>query len=131
MIFALDTNILSAVINGNVEIKQKLRDLRNTAEDVIIPLVSYYELKRGLNRSHHTAKKIAVSELCDNLQINGLTMKDIDAAIRIYDDCIEKNIEPQDADILIAAQCIANDYVLITNNAKHFDSIIALNMTVW
>ena len=37
----------------------------------------------------------------------------------------------EDADIFIASFCIINDYVLVTNNTKHFINIEELKMDNW
>lgn len=37
----------------------------------------------------------------------------------------------EDADLLIAATCIVNDLVLITNNRKHFSRIEGLDIENW
>ena len=37
----------------------------------------------------------------------------------------------EDTDILIAAFCIVNDYVLVTNNTDHFEGINGLQMVNW
>lgn len=36
-----------------------------------------------------------------------------------------------EADLLIASNCIVNDYVLITNNFKHFQTIHSLKCKNW
>jgi predicted nucleic acid-binding protein len=40
-----------------------------------------------------------------------------------------ENIE--DADILIAAFCLYNNYILVTDNTKHFINIKGLNTVNW
>ena len=37
----------------------------------------------------------------------------------------------EDADLLIAAYCIQNDYTLVTNNSKHFENIDTLQFVNW
>ena len=45
---------------------------------------------------------------------------------------IRKNgIIADDADILIAAYCIQNNYILVTNNTKHFENIANLELENW
>jgi len=37
----------------------------------------------------------------------------------------------EDADIFIAAYCVVNDYVLVTNNIKHFEATGELKTLNW
>ena len=37
----------------------------------------------------------------------------------------------EDADILIAAFCLHNNYILVTDNIKHFKNIKGLNTVNW
>jgi predicted nucleic acid-binding protein len=36
-----------------------------------------------------------------------------------------------DGDLLIAAQCIARGYTLVTHNTKHFEGITGLSLVDW
>jgi tRNA(fMet)-specific endonuclease VapC len=42
-----------------------------------------------------------------------------------------KNLTIDDADIFIAGYCIQKDYILITNNTKHFENIKNLKIDNW
>jgi len=37
----------------------------------------------------------------------------------------------EDADIFIATFCIHNDYILVTDNTRHFDNIADLHLVNW
>ena len=37
----------------------------------------------------------------------------------------------EDADIILAAFCVVNDYTLVTNNTKHFVNVEGLRITDW
>jgi len=52
-------------------------------------------------------------------------------AAQIYAELYVKRFTVKDSDILIAAFCIANGYILVTNNTKDFENIDGLQMVDW
>ncbi len=54
-----------------------------------------------------------------------------DIAARIYAEHRRQGNPIEDADLFIAAYCIANSYTLVTNNTKHFENIDELHMANW
>ena len=48
MTYFLDTNIISYLIKGNLKIRTKLVELLSDGNEVKIPAIAYYEIKRGL-----------------------------------------------------------------------------------
>ncbi|GHU53286.1 hypothetical protein FACS1894200_13840 [Spirochaetia bacterium] len=61
----------------------------------------------------------------------GMDTGTAEIAARIYADLKKRGLLIEDADILIAAFCIQNDYILVTNNSKHFKNIGNLNSINW
>jgi tRNA(fMet)-specific endonuclease VapC len=55
----------------------------------------------------------------------------MDVAARIYAECKKLGYPIEDADLLIAAQALSRDYVLVTNNTKHFQKISGLRLVNW
>jgi predicted nucleic acid-binding protein len=55
----------------------------------------------------------------------------MDIASMIFVKLQRRGIVIDDADILIAAWCIQNDYILVTNNLKHFENIENLKIENW
>jgi len=56
MIYALDTNTISHVVNGNIALADKLESVTSSGNKVVIPLMVYYEARRGLSANKATAK---------------------------------------------------------------------------
>jgi predicted nucleic acid-binding protein len=52
-------------------------------------------------------------------------------AVDIYVALRERGTPVDDADIIIAANCIVSGYVLTTNNTRHFKNISGLRLTNW
>ena len=52
-------------------------------------------------------------------------------AANIYADLRRKSFTVGDADILIAAFCLVNGYILVTNNTKDFENVDGLQLVNW
>ena len=70
-------------------------------------------------------------ELCDVLGTNVMTISEINTASKIYSNLMNQGLLIDDADILIAAQCIENGYTLVTGNTRHFERIDGLKLVDW
>jgi len=131
MIYALDTNIVSYLLRGDSIVTQRWRHERTQGNKSIIPIIAYFEVKRGLIAANATTKLKAFERLCAVLSVDTLSLDDVDRASVIYSDCKKQGKPIEDADLLIAAQALAHGYTLVTNNAKHFESIDGLNIENW
>ena len=131
MIYALDTNIISYILNGNTELDEKLIDAINSGVKIIIPLMVYYEARRGLKANNAVNKLRIFDKLCSRLNITGLTKADMNTAADIYAERKRAGTIIDDGDLLIAAQCVTNNYILVTNNTKHFQNIDGLTLENW
>ncbi|MDR1704742.1 MAG: PIN domain-containing protein [Clostridiales bacterium] len=130
MIYALDTNIISYILNGNGALDYKLNEIVPINE-VIIPLFVYYEVRRGLIAKQAERKLRAFERLCLQLDIVNLTVHDMNTASKIYAERKAAGTVIDDGDLLIAAQCVTNGYVLVTNNIKHFRDINNFRYENW
>jgi len=129
--YALDTNIISFAIRGNVTLQQKIYNEANSGTSIVIPSIAYYELKRGLLDAKATTKLKLFEHLCNSLSVDVIDMATLERAAGIYVNLKQSGRIIDDADILIAASCIAHDYVLVTDNTKHFDRVDGLNIVNW
>jgi predicted nucleic acid-binding protein len=128
--YALDTNIISYYLRKNQVIIDKIADSAKNGNEIIIPPMVYYEIKRGLVYSNAAAKLTAFKELCTN-DIGIIDNEILDIAISIYANLQKKGKRIEDADILIAAYCIKHNLILVTNNIKHFEDIENLQTVNW
>jgi len=131
MMYALDANIISYLLRGNDSIIEKWRYERTIGNQSTIPIVAYYEVKRGLIASKATTKLKALEELCEAIGIIEFTIQDADTSSSIYGKLKVNGNLIDDADILIAAQAINRGHTLVTNNAKHFDRVDDLDIVNW
>jgi len=97
----------------------------------VIPPVAYYEIKRGLLFSGATTKANYFEELCGEFGVGRMDTHVWYEAAKIYSEHRKNGQMIEDADIFIAAFCIANGYTLVTHNTKHFVNVKGLFLTDW
>ena len=131
MTYALDTNIISYILNGNDRLADTLDSVARAGDTVVLPLIVYYETRRGLLFNEATAKMRAFDRLCSKLDIHKLTKTDMNKAADIYADRKRRGLSIYDADLLIAAQCAAKGHTLVTANTRHFEQIEGLQIVNW
>jgi len=131
MTYALDTNIISHILRGDKGVKQRWRQEESEGNRSIIPLMVYYEVRRGLLANDATNKTRAFEELCAALGVHDLTVSDMNMASIIYADHKNGGTLIDDTDILIAAQCISHGHTLVTRNTRHFERIKGLQLVDW
>jgi predicted nucleic acid-binding protein len=131
MIYALDTNIISYILRGDDIVKKRWRKEESNGNRSVIPLIVYYEARRGLLANGATTKLRAFENLCFKLGVYDLTKADTDTAAGIYAALRRSGRTVEDADLLIAAQTVSRGYTLVTNNVKHFEGIEELQLENW
>ena len=129
MTYALDTNIISFFLKGNKIIREKFRKALVNDDTLVIPPIVYYEVKRGFYLNPAPSKEKTFDLMCENYAIGELNIHCLKYGAKIYADAKARN--PKDADILIAAFCVINNYTLVTNNTKDFEDIEGLNIVDW
>ena len=130
-VYALDTNIVSYYLREDNTIVSKFNEILQNGNKIAIPPFVYYEVKRGLE-TINAVKKLTVFETICSIAISNVIKKDtLDIAVKIYTDLCKKGKIVEDSDLFIAACCIQNDYILVTNNVKHFENIAGLTIENW
>lgn len=128
--YALDTNIISYYLKGNEELINRINDEAKEGK-IIIPPVVYFEIKKWLLKNNAKSKLAAFEALLSKYNVDTITKETWDISLSIYIDLKSRNITIDDADIFIAGYCIQKDYVLVTNNTKHFEKINNLKICNW
>jgi predicted nucleic acid-binding protein len=128
--YVLDTNIISYYLKGNEEIINVISEKRKS-NSILIPPMAYYEAKRDLLYLNASKKLKVFDILYSKTGIDNIDKKTLDIAISIYIQLRKAGIIIDDADILIAAYCIQNNYTLVSNNIKHFKNIENLQIENW
>lgn len=129
--FALDTNIISYLLKGDKNIAARIAQETERGNDVIIPPIVYYEIKRGLLAVNATRQMQVFEKLCASTVVGEIDRAVLDVAANTHATLRKAGTPVDDADILIAAYCIRNVYTLVTNNTKHFEVIDGLKHVNW
>ena len=129
--YAFDSNILSYLLNKNQDIYENYRYELKKGNTFNISPVVYYEVKRGLKANNSIKKANEFNNLCLQFEIGKIDINVWDEAVNIYVELKKQGKLIEDADILIAAYCIVNDYTLITNNIEHFGRVNNLKYVNW
>ena len=127
--YALDTNIISYFLRKDKKVESHVRNVLQSGNgELIIPPLVYYEVRRGLLLKDARGQTAAFDGFCKRIPVGKITRPMLDEAARIYANLRGK---VHDMDILIAAFCIVNDYILVTHNVKHFMDMSGLTVEDW
>jgi len=129
--YALDSNILSFYLKGNTAVIENIEKAINEDNGVVITPIAYYEVKRGLLMINATKQLSKLETLCQIFPVGEFGDYLLEHAINIYVQERKAHRNTEDADIFIAAFCIHHNYILVTDNTKHFQSISDLHSIDW
>lgn len=131
--YLIDTDILSFYLKGNQKVIKNFQDYlsENNSAGINISEITYFEILAGLEY-RNAAKQIEMFEKfilkCNVIKLSTLSIRF--SAIQ-YGKLRRKGIIIGTPDLLIAGIALANDYILVTNNQKHFKPIDRLDTTNW
>lgn len=132
MKYIIDTNIMTAIIKDDLNVKEKVIDVILRGHDLYINAITYYEIKRGLLVKDAYRQMEIFETLCNEYEL--VLFDDItifDNAAEIYANLRKEGITIEDADILIASLANTIDCILVTNNIRHFEDINGLIIENW
>jgi predicted nucleic acid-binding protein len=130
MKYALDTNIITYYLKGNEKILDKV-DQEAGNDNIIIPPFAYFEIKKWLMAINSKVKLQAFEKLFQKYGIDVIEKETLDLSLSIYIQLHKNGVTIDDGDLLIAAYCIQNNYILVSNNQKHFEKIDNLQVVNW
>ncbi len=129
--YTLDTNIISYLLKGNKNLSAILKKKIKEGNIVIINLITYYEICRGLLAINNLDKLEKFKDICNSFETGSITINTIYRAAIIYADLKRHGKLIDDADIFIASICMEDNLILVTNNEKHFQRIKGLKLENW
>ena len=131
--YLLDTNIISAFYRGNDKLKSNLEHIDEV--ELVSCSVVFAELYFGLENLSYSTKKLDLEKFFHDFE-SKIEIFDFDIQAANYFAQIKKHLKSmgrvsEDVDIMIAAICLANNLILVTNNTKHFEKIHGLKIEDW
>ena len=131
MIYLLDTNIcIYALKNRPPEVLERLRFVGRSA--VVLSVVTVLELRYGAEKSQ--APERTHQQLDQFLAPISVIPFEEDAAsegARIWAHLARRGTPIGDLDLLIAAQALARNMTLVTNNLREFERVPGLRTENW
>ena len=131
MDYVIDTNTIVHYLSKQSNVLRNFDDAAIRNCNLIIPKAVDYELRRGFSIYHAPKKEAAYNILIQQCTMGELNFNVWDCAVHIYTELYKKRLTVGDIDILIAAFCLVNDYILVTNNTRDFDNIKGIKLVDW
>jgi len=130
MAYLIDTDIIINSIKGNQGVNQKIAELASIPK--AISIITYGELLYRAKKSTQREKNTSVVyRLAEIFPIIGITRATMEAFTDLKAALDRKGERIEDFDLLIAATALNLNYVLVTNNTKHYKRIGGLQLENW
>ena len=127
----LDTDLLIALLRGNEEAIEKIKNIEEQGE-VYTTSITSYELYKGVYLSSDTAKNlIQVNNLLNNIKILYFDLESSKISAKIYSYLKKKGALTNIMDQMIGAIAISKNEALTTRNLKHYKNIPNLRIESW
>jgi len=127
----LDTDMLMPLFKGVPQIVEQARRHRDLYGHLNITIITYYEVMKGHEYVGARDRQKVFDEFCRLNNVIRLSQAACRRAAQIYADLRHQGNLIPDADILIAGIALVGDYVLVTQNVKHFQRIPGLKVENW
>jgi tRNA(fMet)-specific endonuclease VapC len=133
MNFVLDTNAVSALMKGDVQVVERLK--RSERTEIGIPQPVIAEISYGIERLPRSKRREALARRFELLkeEIQRVEWSDeVSAAFATIKATLERRGERiEDFDAAVAAHAIAEGAVLVTTNLKHMARVPELEVEDW
>ena len=118
MSYFLDTNIVSLIIKRNLEIYQKIEDVKAQRKSIFISCITYFEIKRVFLAVAAPKQRERFNQLCQDYQIILLDdLAILEKAAEIHAHLRLRGLPIQTEDILIAATAIVKSLIVVSNDS--------------
>ena len=127
--YLLDTNICIALLRGNEDVAQKL--IKIGEGNCCLSVITLYELMFGAYYSRHEDREVPkVKTFTGRFPIVSLLDFAEDYA-KMKTLLRSDGVMIDEFDLLIAATALSGNYILVTDNLKHFQRIKGLSLENW
>ena len=129
--YALDTNAIIHYLHDEPNVLRNFRSAVMQGCKIVIPKMVDYEIQRGFCIKPNPRRENPYKVLLGNCAVIEINPNTWGYAIPIYAGHYQRRHTADEMDILIAALCLQNDYTLVTNNVKDFQSVDGLKYVDW
>ena len=131
IMYALDTNIITYILKGDQEVFDRYCKEAEQGNEFVFPPIVYFEIRRWFLALGSKNKALAFEEMCQAIPLGDLNRQIWDVAANLYVQARKTGRPVDDSDLIIAAFCLVNEYVLVTHNTRHFENIDGLIIVDW
>jgi len=129
--YALDSNIIIHLLRDTPAVVSNFDKALAHDTQIIIPPYVDFEIRRELRYANATTKEMLYQQLCNSCEIGEMRRETWIYAASLYSDMRHNSFTVGDADLLIAAFCLIDEYTLVTNNTKDFNKFNNLTHVDW
>lgn len=126
--FLIDSNILSYIIRGNVEVKDKFNQYY---DQIKLCSIVQAELLYGAQKIKSTNLVEKYNIIFETFEVLGFGSKEAIMFADLKAKLSNEGRIVEDVDLMIATIALVNNLTLVTNNTKHFDRIDTLKLENW
>ena len=131
MLYLLDTNIVSYLMEGNEKVSKNLTTCLANGNTINIPDIVYYEVQRGLLYNNSKRLQELFDSVCNYYGVLHSSNMDLYIAAQQYSVLKRSGSLIEDDDILIGSLAIGNNAILVTNNTKHLSRLQGIKIENW
>ena len=132
MLYCLDTNIIVDLFQNEKEIVQKMSELEQQQVSIAVTPIILCELYKGAYLGSRQKERLDLVEaILERARILEFTNHASRVFGQTYAELQKQGKQTQEADLMIAAICIAHNAILVTRNHKDFANIKDLKMVAW
>ena len=129
--YALDTDTVSYILKGNKNLAARLVKELSDGNDIVVPPVVLYEIRRWLLFNKSGNRSEAFDRLCEKSLIEDMEADAFEMAAAEHARLKREGYTLDEGDMLIAGYCLNKGYTLVTNNTKHYSLINGLDIEDW
>jgi len=127
----IDTDILSYFFRDEPKVVAKFKDYLDSQNSINISIVTYYEILSGLEHLKAHGQIDEFENFVNSCRILNLTRDSVKTSAEKYGELKRKGVEIGNSDLLIAGIALSHNFVLVTNNERHFGQISGLLVENW
>ena len=131
MLYTLDADTISGIINENHALAMFVEVKAFEGHDITMNAVSYFEVKRGLLKPQLFKKLAALQRLTNKFRILPFDGLAAEYAADICHTLETQGLSLDREDVKIAATGIRHKAVVVTNNIKHFARVTNIRLENW
>ena len=131
----LDTSTLSDVIDLRAKrlprVSQRAKSYLRAHGHFIFSEISCYEVLRGLRKKGAIRQEERFHSFCQHCERLPVSPEVFDRAATLWADGQRRGIVVGDADLIIAATALIENFTLTTSNTRHVEWIAGLTLVDW